>query len=128
MKALANAFRKFSNYPDMDKRMIEKFSSKQDTLLTINEGTWYRGENKAIDNLIWSKMQQETVIDGFPSIVIVKKVIDAVPLPFTDVQGAMLTGYQEYLEGNWIKQLKSKYTVKIDIGVLEEIRKNLNNE
>jgi peptidyl-prolyl cis-trans isomerase SurA len=128
MKALANAFRKFSNYPDMDKRMIEKFSSKQDTMLTINEGTWYRGENKDIDNLIWSKMQQETVIDGFPSIVIVKKVIDAVPLPFTDVQGAMLTGYQEYLEGNWIKQLKSKYTVKIDIGVLEEIRKNLNNE
>ena len=73
-------------------------------------------------------MQQETIIDGFPSIVIVNKVIDAVPLPFTEVQGEMITGYQEYLEENWIKQLKEKYTVKIDNGVLEEIRKNLNNE
>ena len=73
-------------------------------------------------------MQQETIIDGFPSIVLVNKVIDAVPLPFTEIQGDIITSYQEFLEENWIKQLKSKYTVKIDNGVLEEIRKNLNNE
>ena len=40
----------------------------------------------------------------------------------------MVTGYQEYLEEDWIKQLKRNYTVKIDNVVLEEIRKNLNNE
>jgi len=128
MKSLANTFKKFSNYPDCDKRMIEKYISKKDTLLTITEGTWYKGDNKIIDNLNREKMQQETLIDGFPSIVVVNKLIDAVPLSFTDVQGEMVTGYQEYLEENWIKQLKAKYTVKIDTGVLEEIRKNLNNE
>jgi peptidyl-prolyl cis-trans isomerase SurA len=128
MKSLANAFKKFSNYPDGDKRMEEKFNTKKDTLLTIREGIWNRGDNKTIDSLTWSKKQQETIIDGFPSIVLVNKVIDAVPLPFIEVQGEMITGYQEFLEENWIKQLKSKYTVKIDNGVLEEIRKNLNNE
>ena len=127
-KSLTNVFRKYSNWPDRDKRMVDKFISKKDTLLVIKEGTWYKGDNKTIDNLSREKMQQETIIDGFPSIVVVEKVIDAVPLPFTEVQGEMITDYQESLEQNWIKQLKDKYTVKIDTGVLEEIRKNLNNE
>ena len=128
MKSLANTFKKYSKHPDGDKKMLEKFITKKDTLLTIKEGTWYKGENKAIDNLTRGKMQQETIIDGFPAIVVINKVIDALPLPFTEVQGEMLTSYQEYLEENWIKQLKGKYTVKIDNSVLEEIRKNLKNE
>ena len=72
-----------------------------------------------------SKNYQEILIDGFPSIVIVKKVLDAVPLPFKEVQGEMISGFQQYLEDNWIKQLKDKYTVKIDNDVFEEIRKSL---
>jgi peptidyl-prolyl cis-trans isomerase SurA len=128
MKSLANVFKKYSKYPDGDKRMVQKYVTNNDTLLTIKEGTWYKGDNKAIDNLSRTKMQQQTIIDGFPSIVILNKIIDAVPLAFTEVQGEIITGYQEYLEENWVKQLKSKYTVKIDNGVLEEIRKNLNNE
>jgi peptidyl-prolyl cis-trans isomerase SurA len=128
MKALTNALKKYSKYPDGDKKLIEKFISKNDTLLTIKEGTWYKGDNSTIDNLNLSKSKHETIIDGSPSVVIVNKVIEAVPLPFTEVQGEMITGYQESLEENWIKQLKVKYSVKIDNGVLEEIRKNLNNE
>jgi peptidyl-prolyl cis-trans isomerase SurA len=127
-KSLSTSFKKYSKYADGDKRMVEKYIKNKDTLLTIEEGTWYKGDNKTIDNLNRSKMQQETIIDGFPAIVIIKKVIDAVPLPFTEVQGEMITGFQEFLEVNWIKQLKDKYTVKVDNIVLEEIRKNLNNE
>jgi peptidyl-prolyl cis-trans isomerase SurA len=128
IKSLDNAFKKYSKYEDADKRLFEKFISKNDTLLTIKEGTWYKGDNKIMDNISRTIMQEKTIIDGFPAIVVVKKVIDAVPLPFTEVQGEMITGYQEYLEENWIKQLKEKYAVKIDNGVLEEIRKNLNND
>jgi peptidyl-prolyl cis-trans isomerase SurA len=128
MKSLIKNFKKYSKYPDADKRMFKKFIVKNDTLLTIKEGTWYKGDNKDIDNLSQVKMQQEITIDGFPAVAIVNKVIDAVPLPFSEVQGEMITGYQKYLEENWVKQLKGKYTVKIDNGVLEEIRKNLSNE
>ncbi len=128
MKSLSNAFKKYSRYPDRDKKMIEKFNIKSDTLLTIREGKWYKGENKAIDDLDRSKKVQETIIDGFPSMVVVNNVIDAVPLPFNEVQGEVIIACQQYLEDNWVKQLKEKYTVKIDYGVMEEIRKNLKNE
>jgi peptidyl-prolyl cis-trans isomerase SurA len=128
MKSLDNAFKKYSKLPDADNRLIDKFISKKDTLLTIKKGTWYKGDNTAIDNLNRSKMKQEIIIDGFPSIVVVEKVIDAVPLPFAEIQGELISGYQENLEADWIKQLKAKYSVKIDNNVLEEIRKNLGNE
>jgi len=125
IKLLAGAYSKYSKSPDCDKKLTGKFISKNDTLLTVKEVIWYKGDNKTVDLLDMSKNYQEILIDGFPSIVIVKKVLDAVPLPFKEVQGEMISGFQQYLEDNWIKQLKDKYTVKIDNDVFEEIRKSL---
>ena len=63
--------------------------------------------------------------DGFPSIILINKVIEPVPLKFDEVQGEMMTGYQEYLENEWIRQLKEKYNVKIDNMVLDEVKKKI---
>jgi peptidyl-prolyl cis-trans isomerase SurA len=128
MKSLRNAYKKYSRYPDADKRLIEKFISRRDTLLTIKKGIWYKGENKEIDNFKWIKGIQETTLNGFPALIVIDKIIDAEPLPFSSVQGEMISGYQEYLENNWVRQLKEKYTVKVENVVMEEIRKKLDNE
>ena len=45
-----------------------------------------------------------------------------------EVQEKMMTGYQEYLDSEWIRQLKEKYPVKIDPRVLEEVKNILKNE
>jgi peptidyl-prolyl cis-trans isomerase SurA len=125
MESLSRSYSKYSKSPDCDKKMTSKFTSKKDTLLTIKEVKWYKGDNKIVDILDRAKTYQEILIDGFPSIVIVKKVIDAVPLAFNEIQGEMISAFQQYLEDSWIKQLKEKYTVKINKDVFEEIRKNL---
>jgi hypothetical protein len=39
----------------------------------------------------------------------------------------MISGYQDKLMAEWIKQLKVKYTVEIDMEVLEEVKKLLND-
>jgi peptidyl-prolyl cis-trans isomerase SurA len=127
-KSLSGYFKKYSGKPDFDKRILEKFNKKNDSLLTIREGTWYQGDDGNIDKLNRDQINQEVIINGFPSIVVIKKLIDAVPLPINEVLGEMISGYQDYLETLWIKQLKEKYTVRIDNIVLEEIRKNLKNE
>jgi peptidyl-prolyl cis-trans isomerase SurA len=97
-------------------------------LLIIKEGTWFKGDDPEIDNIKWIKGSQSINKDSFPSIIFINKVIDPVPLKFDEVLGEMLTGYQEYLETEWIKQLKDKYSVKIDSLVLEEVNKKLKNE
>jgi hypothetical protein len=36
-----------------------------------------------------------------------------------------MTGYQEFLESEWIRQLNKKYNVKIDNLILEEVKRKL---
>jgi peptidyl-prolyl cis-trans isomerase SurA len=127
-KLLSSAYKKYSRKPDTDNRLIEKFNKKNDTLLIIKEGKWFKGDDPEIDNIQWITGSQSFSKDGFPSIILINKVIDPVPLKFDDVQGEMMTGYQEYLESEWIRQLKEKYSVKIDSVVLEEVKKLLKNE
>ncbi|HUX57398.1 MAG TPA: peptidylprolyl isomerase [Bacteroidales bacterium] len=127
-KKLSAAYKRYSRKRDIDNRLIEKFNNNNDTLLTIEKNIWYRGDDSEIDNIQWIKGSQSLQNNGFPSIIVVKRVIDPAPLKFNDVQGEMMTGYQEYLESEWIEQLKEKYSVKIDSMVLEEVKKKLNNE
>ena len=127
-KALLPAYIKYSKKPETDKYLAGIFNKKNDTLLTINEGIWFKGDDKEIDSLQWVTGFQPFHKNGFPSIIVIDKIIDQAPLKFNEVQGEMISGYQEFLESGWIKQLKEKYTVKIDSLVLEEVKMKLKNE
>jgi hypothetical protein len=65
---------------------------------------------------------------GYPSILVIKNSIEPLPLPFEKVSGEMMTGYQEHLENEWIRQLKEKYPVKIDNIVLNSVKKMISDE
>jgi peptidyl-prolyl cis-trans isomerase SurA len=127
-KLLSSAYKKFSRKPDTDRRMFEQFNRNNDSLLTIDEGIWYKGDDPEIDNLQWIAGSQSFTWKGLPSLILIKKLIDPVPLKFEVVRGELMTGYQDYLESEWIRQLKEKYSVKIDSLVLDEVKKILNNE
>ena len=127
-KTLASAYKKYYKKPDRDVQLLKHFNKRNDTLLIIKEGTWYKGDNNEIDNIQWITGYQSFIINGFPSIININKVIEPVPSKFTEIQGEMIKGYQEFLESEWIKQLKDKYIVKIDGVVLNEVKKKLNNE
>ncbi len=127
-KSLAQAYKKYSGKPDQDKQLSEKYNRNSDTLLTIRDGVWNKGDDPEIDRIVWSEGKQDVTLNGFPSIILLKKVTDPVPLKFEEIQDKMMVGYQEFLETEWIRQLKDKYNVKIDSFVLEELKKNLINE
>jgi len=127
-KTLASAYKKYYKKPDRDVKLLKHFNKRNDTLLIIKEGTWYKGDNNEINNIKWITGYQSFIINGFPSIININKVIEPVPSKFTEIQGEMIKGYQEFLESEWIKQLKDKYSVKIDGVVLNEVKKKLNNE
>jgi hypothetical protein len=39
-----------------------------------------------------------------------------------------MTGYQESLESEWIRQLNKKYSVRIDNLILDEVKKKIRDE
>lgn len=124
-KALENAYKKYSSKKDPDALLKKKFNRKKDSVLVISSGRWLKGQDSLIDGLKWVPGAQSVTLDGFPSIVKVTVLIDPSPLPFEDVQGEMMTDWQDYLENSWREQLKQKYPVNIDNVVLGDVKKKL---
>jgi len=127
-KRLAKAYRKYSRKPDTDKRLMAKFNFKGDTLLTIKEGIWTGGVDPDIDKLDWIPGLQTFTKEGFPSLINITRLNEPVPRPLEEVQADMISDYQDWLTEEWIRQLKGKYTVKIDNKVFDEVKKRLANE
>lgn len=127
-KALSAAFNRYSQKQEFDNELLKKFNRPNDTVLIIKEGTWYKGDNADIDRLMWKTGLQSFIMNNFPSMIFIKKVIDPIPLKFEKAQGEVMSSYQEYLENEWIGQLNKKYDVKIDNQVLDEVKKKLKNE
>jgi len=127
-KQLSAAFEKYSRKNDLDDILLNKFNKINDTVLLISRNTWYKGDNPDIDKIEWKNGTQSLTYKGYPSIIIIKKVLEPSPLNYDKVQGEVMTGYQEFLESEWIRQLNKKYNVKIDNVVFQEVKKNINNE
>jgi peptidyl-prolyl cis-trans isomerase SurA len=122
-KKLSSAFKKFSGKPDIDRLLSQKFNRRNDTTLIIKEGTWFEGEDNQIDKIPWIVGIHVNRMSDYPSICEIKKIIEPVPLSFAEIKAEMMTGYQDFLETLWIRQLKEKYSVKIDSSILEEVKK-----
>lgn len=127
-KKLESAYRKYSQKSDIDIRLSKKFNKKGITRLEITDTTWYAGSDPEIDSVKWYKSAHSLKWRGYPSILVIQNIIDPLPLPFEKVQSEMMTGYQELLENDWIRQLKEKYPVKIDNVELNSVKKRISNE
>ena len=62
--------------------------------------------------------------DGSVVLVYVKNKIPATNKDLSDVRGKVISDYQSYLEDQWIKKLRKKYTIKINKDVLYSLVKN----
>ncbi len=127
-RKLLSSYRKYSDRSDCDSLMRRRLSRDNDTLLTIREGRFEMGDDPELDRIRWVTGIQQAKLNNYPSLVVIKRIFEPEPRPFDEVQGEIMTGYQEFLENEWIKQLKEKYTVKIDNLVLEEIKNLIKNE
>ena len=127
-KQLSSAYKKYSRKPDLDKLLAKKFNKKDDTLLLITEGTWFQGDDSEIDNIEWITGSHTLNKDGYPAIILIKRVSEPSPLKLNEIMGEVMNGYQELLEREWIRQLNERYSVKKDNLVFEELKKKLNNE
>ena len=127
-KRLYKTYRRYSGKPDCDDRLKGKFNQKGDTLLSISAGKWFAGDDQDIDSINWTKGIHSFSRNGFPALIDIKKVNAPEPLPFREVQGEIISDYQEWLTDEWIKQLKAKYAVKVDNLVFNEVKNRLENE
>jgi len=82
-----------------------------------------KGENKTIDNANISKgiVELENK-DGIVKFAYIIEKLPPMPKKLSEVRGLMTADYQNYLEKEWIKELRKKYKVEINEKVLKSIK------
>ena len=84
----------------------------------VEKGLWTKGQNSAVDTYAFKNKQAEyTPEEEYPVVVPVGKVIKA-PQEYEDVRSLVTTDYQDYLEEQWLAELRKKYPVKVNWEVL----------
>ena len=104
------------------KKSIEKLINRNSDLnLRIESGYFEKGDNEIIDMIDWKPGMYDLSIENTEYLVYVEKVIPPVEKDLSEVRGQVISDYQNYLEKEWIKKLKSKYSVNINNDALSQI-------
>lgn len=87
--------------------------------VSITEGTWSKGDNPIVDYYIWNGEKPGNWIpeNGF----IKGKMIDPEPKLLEEARGFHISDYQQYIENEWLTELRKKYTVEINRKALKKL-------
>jgi peptidyl-prolyl cis-trans isomerase SurA len=87
---------------------LRKFKSIQ------NFRAYEKQDSKIVDKISWSTGLHETEADGLFYIVEIKRLIPPGVKTFEEARSQVISDYQDYLEKNWVADLRKKYPVKIN--------------
>jgi peptidyl-prolyl cis-trans isomerase SurA len=98
---------------------LKKFSTdKTKGLLSSVETVVEKGKNPILDKLSWKKgTSTDASIDKMANSTtfqVIQQVIPAGPKMLKDARGYAVADYQDYLEKEWVSELRSKYKVEIN--------------
>ncbi|MFD1871398.1 peptidylprolyl isomerase [Hymenobacter bucti] len=81
----------------------------------IQQRTFQKGDNKVMDDYLTRPAGTYTVQrDGRHYAVIVQQALPAGPKALGDARGQATSDYQNYLEKQWIEQLRQQYPVQVN--------------
>ena len=119
----AQAIIKSANPDSIQSYIAKRVNCDSVTYVKVQHGLWEKGKNAAIDKFGFKDKKVEyTPNEAMPEVVCIGKVLKA-PEVWSDEKGKVTTDYQDYLEAEWIKQLRAKYPVVINEEVWKKIKK-----
>ena len=95
---------------------LEELLNAQNPLsVQITQKAFAQGDNKVVDELMTKGPGSYDVQkDGRHYTVMINKVLPAGPKTLAEARGQATSDYQNYLEKEWIAQLRAKYPVQIN--------------
>ncbi len=104
---------------DLPESEIEDLLNQEENRIEITRGAWEKGSNAVVDYYVWNSGYNA----GFnPDITFVRgDLISAEPKTLDEARGLYISEYQNFLERNWIKELRKKYRVKVNKKLLKKI-------
>jgi peptidyl-prolyl cis-trans isomerase SurA len=95
----------------------------------INQGIFEEGNSVLPKNVPFNTGVTETIKNGnYFYVTKVNKTLPASSKTFEEAKGKVINEYQQYLEENWISNLKKEFDIKINQDVFEKIKTTLQSK
>jgi peptidyl-prolyl cis-trans isomerase SurA len=89
-------------------------------------GVFEEGSEVLPKNLKFETGISEIIKDGeYYFVTKVNKTIPAGSKTLEECKGKIINDYQQYLEENWVKDLKNEFKVEVNQSVFEKVKKQL---
>lgn len=124
LKPLLAELQKKYKKGEIDREAIVKTYNANSKLNLRAEANKYQAEDEELlKNVPWEKGVHGPYKNGENQvIVVVKDVLAPAPKTLKEARGLVTADYQQYLEQQWIKELRGKYSFKADESLLSRIK------
>jgi len=126
-KDLLDKVQKFAakNSPE---EVLKKFNTEgQDPLIVHGDKTAEKGRNKLVENIPWQvgALTEPEVNEREKTLSFIKieKILPEADKSLDEARGYVIADYQDYLEKQWVEQLKKEYPVKVNEDVFRSMIK-----
>ncbi|GAH76085.1 unnamed protein product, partial [marine sediment metagenome] len=100
-------------------------TGSKEKYMSIENGVFAKDDRGIIDSIDWKKgITPVFEYNGKPTIVIISRVIKPQPKPLEETRGIITSDYQDFLDKQWIRELREKYKVNVNKGLLTKIKQN----
>jgi peptidyl-prolyl cis-trans isomerase SurA len=89
--------------------------------LSVTDGRYEQNDTTVTGKFTWKK-GSTTVSDNGKKLVFVNSILVPMPKTLDEIRGQATADYQNYLDQQWIAELKAKYPVNINQEVLKNVR------
>lgn len=122
-KKVLDQFRSLLKKGLTDHELLESINNDSTSILSVDRRKYEKGDNSMVDNAKWNKGETaEIAVDGKTTIVKINDILAPEPKKLNEARGLVTANYQDYLEQEWIKELRSKYQYEVNQEVLSSIK------
>ncbi|OKL39107.1 peptidylprolyl isomerase [Pontibacter flavimaris] len=111
----------FALYTSELAALAESLNKDNPLAVQIAEKKFQRGDNKALDAVEWKPGTYTAQQNGREYLIIIKDVLEPAYKELSEVRGPVISDYQNYLEEQWVQELRSKYPVEVKKDEVEKL-------
>lgn len=102
---------------------VERIINTNRAVVSITEGAFAKGANASVDAVPW-KPGITTLHPGSKAVqVTISRIDPARPKTFAEARGTVINEYQDFLEKQWLAQLRQQYPVSINETEMRKLSK-----
>ena len=124
VQAVKNCVKKLK-FDDWAGALRNTFNSDSVIRIRVEKGLFKKGDNALIDREVFKVADADVKpVKDYPSDATFGKLLKKGPEDYTDVRGIVTADYQDYLEKQWVEELRRQYPVVVNEEVLKTVNKH----